>query len=176
MGTSLKLSALTLDLSIVSLQLLNTRVICIFFHTMLHMESFQYLHDNCCYMKIQLMANVCPINHQNHHTIPKVLCNPILCQYINYHPDCIIATRCTRQFTYKIHNNHIPLSLWDRWLLQQSWGPMMFELHQLTNKTLDQFNSCSSFIIDLLSMLMCVRLPVDFILKASATTFALPGW
>ena len=51
------LSTPTLDLSIILHQLPNIRVICTFSHTVLYMEPSQYLHDNCRYMQIQLMAS-----------------------------------------------------------------------------------------------------------------------
>ena len=74
-----------------------------------------------------------------------------------------------------------------------SWALLWYALtiSKYTNRTLNRdimhffshFNcnpwsidSCSSFIIDLLPMLMCAKLPANFLLKASATTFALPGW
>ena len=42
-----------------------------FSYRVFHMEPFQYLHDDCYYMKIQLIASVCPIDHQNPYTHPK---------------------------------------------------------------------------------------------------------
>ena len=40
------LSASILDLSTISHPYPNTKVICIFFYTVFHMDPFQYLHDN----------------------------------------------------------------------------------------------------------------------------------
>ena len=74
-----------------------------------------------------------------------------------------------------------------------SWALLWYALtiSKYTNRTLNRdimhffshFNynpwsidSCGSFIIDLLPVLMYAKLPANFLLKASITTFALPGW
>ena len=64
------LSAPTLDLSIISRQFLNAKVICIFFYIKLRMEPFQYLHVNCYEIFNQWYMCV-PLTIKIHHTHPK---------------------------------------------------------------------------------------------------------
>ena len=71
METSLKLSTPIFILTTVSHQYPSTMVICIFLPYMALYGAIQYLHDDCYYMKIQLIASVCPIDHQNPYTHPK---------------------------------------------------------------------------------------------------------
>ena len=71
METSLKLSTPIFILTTVSHQYPSTMVICIFLPYMALYGAIQYLHDDCYYMKIQLIASVRPIDHQNPYTHPK---------------------------------------------------------------------------------------------------------
>ena len=75
-----------------------------------------------------------------------------------------------------------------------NWGSLLWATlthSKYTNRTLNRdkmhfsiafnysprsTNSCSYIIIDLLSVLMCARLSVDFLFTKLATTFVLLGW
>ena len=62
-------SAPILDLTTVSHPYPNTKVICIIFYTVFHMESFQYLHDNG-YMQFNQGRMCFPLTTKIHYTHP----------------------------------------------------------------------------------------------------------
>ena len=80
---------------------------------------------------------------------------------------------------YPLHIQSISLKFWmvlSDW--PSVWGWKVVLKSNLVLKALCNtwsINSCSSFIIDLLSVLTCAKLPADFLFKALATTFAILG-
>ena len=123
------------------------------------------------------------------------------CQPVNNHPYRIITLLTPWQSCHKVHCDPFPHPFWNQQWLQQSKRFIVFTLYLLTcqtksanksnltwkwaiiapaslrsNLTPSSTYSCISLIRGLRTSWIWAKLPDDFLLKASATTFALPGW